>query len=297
MRRNVIRTGYFILLLALLAPVSAQEADRRKGGFQLNEGDTVMFAGGANMVRLNRTGYLETMLTHAFAQARPKFRDLSWEADTVFAQGTVLERWRPVGFGQRDEQFKRIGATVVIAQFGQLESMAGPEKLDDFVKAYHHLIDGYLKQAREVVLISPVPFETPKNALIPDLTQHNVSLAVYVKAMADIAADRKLKFVDLFTEGRGGLTENGMHVLPEAQTRVAREVARQLRVKAPAEGELEALRVAVIEKHRLWYDYWRPANWKLLYGDDSRREFTRGGRDYMPFREEWQKLIPLIETA
>jgi len=60
---------------------------------------------------------------------------------------------------------------------------------------------------------------------------------------------------------------------------------------------LEPLRQAVIEKHRLWYDYWRPANWKLLYGDDAERQFTRGGKDDIPFKEEWLKLIPLTAKA
>ena len=60
---------------------------------------------------------MEAMLTRAFAAARPRFRDLSWEADTVFRQSTVIERWRTDGFRKRDDQLKRVGATVVIAQF------------------------------------------------------------------------------------------------------------------------------------------------------------------------------------
>ena len=63
------------------------------------------------------------------------------------------------------------------------------------------------------------------------------------------------------------------------------------------DADLEPLRLAIVEKHRLWYDYWRPANWKLLYGDDSRRQFTRGGEDYIPFREEWKRLTPLVAQA
>ena len=34
------------------------------------------------------------MLTHAFAQKEPVFRDMSWDADTVYRQGSVIERWR-----------------------------------------------------------------------------------------------------------------------------------------------------------------------------------------------------------
>ena len=88
-----------------------------------------------------------------------------------------------------------------------------------------------------------------------------------------------------------------MHISAESQPRIASEIARKLGFQVPVDTNLETLRIAVIEKHRLWFDYWRPANWKLLYGDDSERVFTRGGEDYIPFREEWKKLLPLIERA
>ena len=106
------------------------------------------------------------------------------------------------------------------------------------------------------------------------------------KAIAKIAALRKLVLVDLFTGAKQGLTDNGMHIKAEAQAHIAQEVARQLGIEDSAVVDLEPVRQAVIEKHRLWYDYWRPANWKLLYGDDARRQFTRGGKHHIPFKEE-----------
>ena len=98
--------------VALLCTGSLEGADR----FGLVKDDVVVLAGGTNMVRLQQAGYLETALTRAFASARPRFRDLAWEADTVFGLGTVIERWRPDGFGNRDEQFRRVGTTVVIEE-------------------------------------------------------------------------------------------------------------------------------------------------------------------------------------
>ena len=89
----------------------------------------VVLAGGTDMAYLQRAGYLETILTDAFAEVHPTFRDLSWEADTVFRQGSSLERWREDGFGDWDAQLERVGATVVIAQYGKPESMTGSEGL------------------------------------------------------------------------------------------------------------------------------------------------------------------------
>ena len=50
------------------------------------------------MVRAQRSGHLETLLTWHFREETPKFRDMSWEADTVFALGTETERWRNGGY-------------------------------------------------------------------------------------------------------------------------------------------------------------------------------------------------------
>jgi putative heme-binding domain-containing protein len=270
------------------------QADRH---FVLVEDDVVVFAGGTNMVHLQQAGYLEALLTQGFCTARPRFRDLSWEADTVFRQGTLIERWRKDGFGNRDDQLERLGATVVIAQFGRLESMAGPHGLKQFIDGYGQLIDGFQRRVKLVVLLTPTPFERPSSDLIPDLTKHNNDLSTYVEAIATIAKKRDLIFVDLFTDAKSGLTDNGMHITSDEQAGIADQIARQLGVPIRRKADLEPLRLAVIEKHRLWYDYWRPANWKLLYGDDARRQFTRGGQDKIAFEEEWNKLIPLITTA
>ena len=265
--------------------------------FQLNENEVVVFVGGANMVHLQQAGHLEAILTKTFSQAAPKFRDLAWEGDTVHRQGSVIERWRRDGFGNLEEQLKRVGATTIFAQFGMLESMAGEQPLDSFVEAYHDLIDTYQKQAKRVVIVSPTRFEKPSSSYLPDLTIHNQSLAAYVQATRQIANERKLVFVDLFNVADGGLTEDGMHVGPHAQQRVAEAIARHLGISVAATADLTLLRSVIMEKHRLWYDYWRPANWKLLYGDDSQRQFTKASQGHVPFRDEWRRLLPLIETA
>jgi len=291
-RRNAI--GCILGVAVILCAASLAGA---KEPFKLAGDDVVVFTGGANMLYLQQAGHLEAILVKAAAPARVKFRDLSWEADTVFRLGTDIERWRKDGFGRRDDQFKRVGATVFIAQFGQLECLEGSDGVARFTEAYGKLLDAFSRQARMVVLVTPPPFEKPPSDLIPDLTLRNADLSLYVKATRELAEKRELLLVDLFTGGRGGLMDNGMHVTPGAQVKVAHAIAKQLGVKIPAAPALGSLRQAVIEKHRLWYDYWRPANWKLLYGDDSRRVFTRGGKDYIPFREEWKSLLPLIDKA
>ncbi|MEO1999365.1 MAG: PVC-type heme-binding CxxCH protein [Planctomycetaceae bacterium] len=288
---------FVIGLLAVPVILSLGEIGVTEDQFELVDKDVVVFFGGTNMLHLQQAGELETRLTSHFAEVRPRFRDFSWEADTVFQQGTVIERWRTDGFGSRDDQLKRVGATVVFAQFGRLESMSGPAPLREFVATYDRLIARLTKQVRIVVLLSPTPFEKSTNSLVPDLTRHNADLALYVRATAELADKHGLIFVDLFNNEGERLTDNGMHITPASQAGLARRIANALGVLTEGRIANPALREAVIEKHRLWYDYWRPANWKLLYGDDSRRVFTRGGNDHVPFRDEWKRLLPLIAGA
>jgi hypothetical protein len=47
----------------------------------------------------------------------------------------------------------------VIAQFGQMESLNGVEKLPQFIEAYEKLIAEFADEGRRVVLVAPVPFE------------------------------------------------------------------------------------------------------------------------------------------
>ncbi|MBA63317.1 MAG: hypothetical protein CMJ76_13250, partial [Planctomycetaceae bacterium] len=267
--------------------------------FQLEDGDVVAFLGGTNMVRGVRCGELETTLTKTFVnlETEVRFRDLSWEADTVYRLGTVKERWRPDGFGNQLEQFRRIGMTVAILQFGKMESMDGLASLPRFEEHYRSLLKVITQQARQVVLVTPIRFEKPENHRLPDLSKHNLTLQAYVKITKKLSDEFNTSFVNLFSPEFKRLTSNGIHILPSQQSTVASEIAAQLGVES-AGGQLDVtLLQAVREKQRLWYDYWRPANWKLLYGDDSQREFTRGGENYIPFREEWKKLLPLVAIA
>ena len=81
-----------------------------------------------------------------------RFRDLSWEADTVYRLGTVRERWRPDGFGNRVEQFRRVGMTVAVMQFGKMEAIQGVESLEIFEEYYRALLKDVSQQARHIIL-------------------------------------------------------------------------------------------------------------------------------------------------
>lgn len=129
---NVFRIVFVLVAIfceALAAPI------------ELKEGDVVAFAGGADLVRLQKDDRFEAALTQKFKAEKPKFRDFAWDGDTVSFQTTVRGRWRPDAFGDWGDQMKRFGVTMVIVQFGKIESLAGKEGISEFVANYRKLLD------------------------------------------------------------------------------------------------------------------------------------------------------------
>ncbi|NRB43854.1 MAG: hypothetical protein HRU47_03510, partial [Verrucomicrobiales bacterium] len=226
---------------------------------QLEDGDVVAFLGGTDLVRAQKDGTLEAAITHRFKDLNIKFRDLAWEGDTVFFQSTVRERWRREAFGSLNEQLKRVGANVVISQFGKMESLQGEAALKEFLESYEKLINELQSENCRVVILAPSSFEW------------------------DAANDQ---FLDKYTEGIESLAIKKK--IPFVKGNFAEELG-----EAPPMN----LILSVREKHRLWYDYWRPANWKCLFGDDSKRVFSNAAEGLPSFKEEWQSFPKLIENA
>src|SRR5262245_32557906 len=74
------------------------------GKFILGENEVVVFVGQENLVRDQKAGELESILASSFA-AKPRFRSMAWEADTVY------EQWRDLNFGSWARQLETAGAT------------------------------------------------------------------------------------------------------------------------------------------------------------------------------------------
>lgn len=135
-------------LIFLVVPARAAEPFFKKG-------DVIALVGGEDMVVASEYGYLELLLVRALPDHRLRFRNLAWEGDTVF------EQRRDLNFPTWEEQLDKIGTTVVIAQFGQMESLAGKEKLPEFIAAYEKLIARFSGGGkRRVVVLAPGNFES-----------------------------------------------------------------------------------------------------------------------------------------
>ncbi|NDA68683.1 MAG: hypothetical protein EBY09_18960, partial [Verrucomicrobia bacterium] len=254
------------------------------------------FVGQENFVRDAKAGELEALLASAFAAKKPRFRSMAWEADTVY------EQWRDLNFGSWKAQLETAGATVVIAQFGQMEALDGVARLPEFKAAYHRLLDQFAARTRKVVLVSPMPFEKPLASHAPDLTKRNTDVQAYADAVREIAKQRGAVFVNMFVPlavrapGQR-LTEDGIHLTSEGLREVAALTARQLGTEAKLSADLEQLRAAIVQKNQLWFDAWRPANWSFVYGDRVNQMFGKAGGTEPSLKGAFERHRPLVDAA
>ena len=272
----------------------------------LRSNDIVAFVGGSDVAAAQHTGHLEVLLAVRFPGAR--FRNFGWEGDTVFAQR------RDFGFPPLGEHLKRARVSVLFIEFGRAEAVNGKETVAGFSAAYEKLLTECAKQTRRIVLVTPPPFE-PGGDLLPDLSKRNAQLAAHVKAIRTLAKQRSLPVIDLFAEFGGishetpRLTDDGLQITPRGHALIAAGFARQLgfvELAARAGGvsadgvwsnsEFEKLRRTVIEKNRLWFNYWRPQNWAFLGGDRTNQPSSRDHRNpgVRWFPAEMEKYAPLI---
>ncbi|MES2595061.1 MAG: PVC-type heme-binding CxxCH protein [Verrucomicrobiota bacterium] len=261
--------------------------------FEVTNNEVVVFTGQTNLVREQKAGQLEAVLSHGLADKQPRFRSMAWEGDTVY------EQWRDLNFGDWKGQLDAVGAGTVICQFGQVESFDGKARLAEFTSAYNRLLDQFRSRTPRLVLISPMPFEATGSPHAPDLTKRNEDVKAYADAVREIARQRGAIFVDLFTTlsipaAKTRLTDNGLHLNEEGLRVVGKIIASQLGISTSDSDDLTNIREAIVEKNRLWFDCWRPANWSFVYGDRVTQMFGKPSADAPSLREAFESHKPLI---
>ena len=244
------------------------------GRFRLMTNEVVVMAGPENVVTEQRTGWLETSLASAFRRENPRFRPMGWEGDTVYRQNRMMN------WGSWKENLDAVGATAVFAWFGQLEALDNTNSVADFAGAYSRLLAEFALRTPRIVIISPLPFERPTDSRVVDNTGCNGVVREHAEAASRLAAENGWLYVDLLPSiqrrkpSLPPLTRDGIHLTPGGMREVAAMIATELKIPRAPSG-LEALRSAVVEKNRLWFDTWRPMNWAFAYGDRTTQPFAQ----------------------
>ena len=259
----------------------------KDGKFELGQDEVVVFIGQENLVREAKSGEIESRFAAAFAGKNPVFRSMAWEADTVH------EQWRDLNFGPWKGQVETAGATTLFVQFGQAEALQGQGGLAKFKADYHKLLDDLSRHTPRIVLLSPVGFMTSTRP--PDLRspERLADLQAYATAVAEIAQQRGLPFVNLTEAAKHHVSVDGLHLSEDGLAAIGHECARALGLpESPHRSD--GLRAAIVEKNRLWADCWRPANWSFVYGDRISQNYGKGFGPVPSLKQNFEAYRPLV---
>ena len=269
---------------------------------ELRAGERIVFVGNTLAERMQVFPHLEALATATAPERRLHFRYLAWSGDELNL------RPRPLNFGDLHTHLEEQRADVVVAAFGLNESYRGESYLPEFRAALGAFVDSLAQRhyngsgPPRVVLLSPIPHEQLERIPV-DPGPRNAVLTRYVAAMQEVAAERGVHFVDLFSPllphmddpALGDLTINGIHLGDRGNQIAARVIARELgwlpadadpleTERAPAAALVQAIR----SKNELFFLRWRAVNGEYIYG---RRREPFG---VVNFPEEMRRMEEMI---
>lgn len=265
--------------------------------FSLRPNEVVAFAGGTHMVKQFESGFLEYLLT-ASRRDPVFFREISWQADTVYQQQ------RPRNFGTHLDLLRRTHTSVIVAGYGQMEALEGASRIGEFIQAYKKLLDQFAQQTPRLVLLAPHPFGEPAHPHLPDLRKRNGDVAAYAEAIKALAKRRGYLFVESAFTPEKSQSPDGIQLNLAGQRAWAAAVASKLLGRParflPEETKtfpLPGMHQVIHRKNVLWRQHWRPTNWSFLYGN---RQHVPSSRDHRPGKGRWfpaevDRIITLIE--
>ncbi|MFO0908062.1 MAG: PVC-type heme-binding CxxCH protein [Isosphaeraceae bacterium] len=300
------------LAVGLTTPSLAQEAPGPRAAgplLTLKKGDHIAFIGNTLADRMQHDGWVETYLVARNPQADLSIRNLGFSGDEL------TMRLRSADFGSPDDWLTRVKADVVFAFFGYNESFAGAAGLPKFRDDLASFIDHTLRQryngnsAPRLVLFSPIAHEDLKDPNLPDGKANNERLELYTKAMADVAAAKKVAFVDLFhptktfsdTGAVRPLTINGIHLNADGNRVVAQVIDSLLYGDDPAPvrdpGVINKIREAILEKNFYWFNRYRTVDGYSIFGGRADLRFTNFvNKDIQTNRDVAQREMEILDV-
>ena len=209
--------------------------------FELRDGDRVVLLGDTFIEREQCYGHIEYLFTTHWPDRNITFRNLGWSADTP--DGISRPGFDPEekGWYHLTNQIAAVHPTVVFLGYGMASSFAGEAGLTNFVTGINRIIDAVQqlanKQPIRWLILSPIAHEKLLPPL-PDPEPHNRQLALYTKALQDIAAQRNAHFVSLFERLNQSqypkgppLTDNGIHLTDYGYRRAAEVIGMSLKME------------------------------------------------------------------
>ena len=266
---------------------------------ELNKGDRVVLIGNALAERMQHHGWLESYAQAAMPDKELVFRNHGFGGDKV------NNRPRNNGFPSADAYLDISKADVILAFWGYNESF------DNSPDAYRADLGKWLdetkgnkyngKSAPRVVLFSPIAHENLEQANLPDGSANNERLAKYTEATRQVANEKGVEFVDLFSQSqklyarsKTPLTINGIHLTSGGNKQLARGIHKNLFGKLPRvrARKLSKINAAVLDKNWHWYNRYRATDGNDVWGGRSGLAFY----DKQTNREVLQQELKMIDV-
>ena len=164
---------------------------------------------------MNLFGNFETLLHSRFPQLELVVRNFARPCDAVD------NRQRPSNYTTIDDPLKVFGPDTFLCFFGFNESFAGAAGDGPLSRGVRQvsrrngqaLCPRRWQRAPRFVLISPIAWEPTGNPLWPDASERNATCAATRKSSAEVARERGLAFVDLFTPTEDTVCARARHAV------------------------------------------------------------------------------------
>jgi mono/diheme cytochrome c family protein/glucose/arabinose dehydrogenase/lysophospholipase L1-like esterase len=180
-----------------------------------------------------------------------------------------------------DEWLTRLETDIVIAFFGFSESFDGAAG----VKRYKDELEAFIKHTMnqkyngatppQLALVSPTAFQNLSAKYdVPNGINENINIALYAKAMEEVAKKFNVLYLDAFTpskkwyESGEELTIDGMQLNDAGYKKFAQLLVEGLFDSAPVKNESkrEALLKAVLDKDWYWHNDYKIPNGVHVFG-------------------------------
>ncbi len=283
--------------IALVVLVLVDAAACTTPEWQFQEGDHVVIIGNALADRMQHHGWLEAYLQAELLELQLVIRNQG------FAGDRIDHRPRSEGFMTADEYLALSQADVIFAMFGYNESYDGePASFGTALTTWidHTRAQDYSgKSAPRIVLFSPIAHEALQDSNLPDGRENNARLAAYTEIMEAVAEEEGVRYVNLFgpsqelyAEAAAPLTINGVHLSRDGNRQIARLIVESLLGRPPTTDMeiVEAVRRAVLDKNRHWFNRYRATDGNDVWGTRSVLAFTNGQTNFDVLQNELVQL-------
>lgn len=302
-------------------------SEEQKPLLTITPNESIVILGNNLGSRMLQYGYFETEMQLRFPSDSLKIRNMCDPGDTpgfrphssrstpwAFpgAEKFQTELAKTSGsegiFEYPDQWLSRLQADAIIAFFGYNESFEGQDGLENFKNELLAFITHTKNQkyngagTPELVLVSPIAFEDLSNSFdLPDGEKQNSNLKLYSDAIAAIALENQVPFIDVFNISATwyeteDLTIDGSQLNQEGYKRLSAYLTNALTgdKKITVPERRTAVNDAVNEKNFFWHNDYKIPNGVHVNG----RRHAPFGPDNYPYEiEKIRQMTAIRDTA